>query len=67
MKKNVGSIDKTIRIILGVIIFGAGIYFQSWWGLIGIIPLMTAMMSSCPIYQIFGISSNKGGEVTAKE
>ena len=67
MRKNVGSIDKTIRIILGVIIFGAGIYFQSWWGLIGIIPLMTGMMGSCPIFQVFGISSNKGGEVTAKE
>ena len=67
MKKNVGSIDKTIRIILGVIIFGAGIYFQSWWGLIGIIPFMTVIMGSCPIYQIFGISSNKEGEAAAKE
>lgn len=67
MKKNVGSIDKTVRIILGVIIFGAGIYFQSWWGLIGIIPLMTGMMGSCPIFQVMGISSNKDGEVTAKE
>jgi len=31
-----------IRFVIGVIIIGLGFYFQSWWGLIGLVPLMTA-------------------------
>ena len=34
MKANVGSTERTIRIVLGVAIIGAGLYFQSWWGAI---------------------------------
>jgi len=33
MKKNVGAIDRLIRIILGVVIIAWGIYDQNWWGL----------------------------------
>ena len=32
MKKNVGSADKILRIIVGIGIIGAGVYYQSWWG-----------------------------------
>ena len=59
MKKNVGSVDKTIRIILGVVIIALGFYFQSWWGLIGLGPLATAFMGVCPAYLPFGISTCK--------
>ena len=57
MKVNVGSIDRIIRIILGLGIIGAGIYFQSWFGLVGLVPLFTAVFRWCPIYLPFGISS----------
>jgi len=53
--KNIGSADKTIRIILALVIFGAGYYYQSWWGLVGLVPLLTAIISWCPAYSIFGI------------
>ncbi|MFA4923593.1 MAG: DUF2892 domain-containing protein [Ignavibacteriaceae bacterium] len=59
MKKNVGSIDRVLRIVLGVVIVALGIYYQSWWGVIGIIPLFTASVSSCPLYLPFGISTCK--------
>ncbi len=59
MNKNVGSIDKVIRIILGIIIAGIGIYYQSWWGLVAIVPFATAFINFCPIYPIFGISTSK--------
>ncbi len=59
MKKNVGSIDKVIRIILAIIIAALGYYYQSWWGLVAIIPLATAFMSFCALYPIFGISTCK--------
>ncbi|MCU4174796.1 YgaP family membrane protein [Carboxylicivirga sp. N1Y90] len=59
MKKNVGSGDKTFRIILGIAIGVAGYYYQSWLGLIGIIPLFTALINWCPLYLPFGLSTCK--------
>ena len=57
MKKNVGKADKVVRVILGLGIGAAGIYFKSWWGLVGLIPLLTAFMGSCLLYMPFGIST----------
>ena len=37
MKCNVGKTDRMFRIILGVIIILAGIYFKSWWGAVGLL------------------------------
>jgi hypothetical protein len=60
MKKNVGSADKIIRFILGIGMIGAGVYYQSWWGAIGAVPIVTALLNWCPAYMIFGLSSRKG-------
>ena len=57
MKKNVGGIDKKIRIIAGVAAIAAGIYFQSWWGAIGLVFLVTAAMGWCPPYVLLGINT----------
>lgn len=57
MKANVGSPDKIIRIILGAAILGAGYFYQSWLGLIGLIPILTAFTNFCPLYSIFGINT----------
>lgn len=59
MKANVGKADKVIRIVLGVAIIAAGIYFKSWWGAIGIIPILTAAISWCPLYTPLGIKTRK--------
>ncbi|HAB53785.1 MAG: hypothetical protein A2315_16210 [Ignavibacteria bacterium RIFOXYB2_FULL_35_12] len=59
MKKNMGSADRTIRMILGIGIIALGFYFQSWWGLVGIIPLATSLIGTCLIYLPFGISTCK--------
>ncbi len=59
MKTNVGSLDRTARIIIGLAILGAGFYFQNWFGLIGIIPIGTALIGWCPAYLPFGISTCK--------
>lgn len=53
--KNVGSIDRTTRIVIALAIFAAGYYYQSWWGLVGLVPLVTATVSWCPLYTLFGI------------
>lgn len=60
-KKNVGTIDRALRVVLGIALLAAFFAFPdvSWryWTLIGVIPLATALMSSCPIYSILGVSS----------
>ena len=59
MLKNVGNTDRNIRIGLGVVIIIAGVALQSWWGLIGIVPLLTAGLNFCPLYAVLGISTTK--------
>lgn len=59
MKCNVGKTEKIIRIIAGLAIIGAGVYFQSWWGAIGAIPLITGALGWCPLYVPLGISTCK--------
>lgn len=59
MTCNVGGKDKVIRWIVGLVIIGLGLYYQSWWGLLGIIPILTAVFSFCGIYKALGISTCK--------
>lgn len=59
MKTNVGKTDMIIRYILAVVIFALGYYYRSWWGLIGLIPLLTAFFRVCPIYMPFKFSTDK--------
>ena len=57
MKCNVGKSDRIIRVLLGLIIIAVGVYLNSWWGTIGVIPLFTAAIGWCPLYVPFGLSS----------
>ncbi|MEN6319707.1 MAG: DUF2892 domain-containing protein [Syntrophaceae bacterium] len=57
MKCNVGKTDRTIRIVLGLVVIMAGIYFKSWWGVIGLVPILTAIIRWCPVYAILGLST----------
>lgn len=59
MKKNVGSADKVIRIILGFAIIAFGIFNQSLWGIVGIVPLVTSFIGWCPAYNLIGVSTDK--------
>lgn len=59
MDKNVGNSDKMVRIALGVLLIAIGFYYQSWWGLIGLIPLLTGIINFCPLYRILGINTCK--------
>ncbi|MBR9830328.1 MAG: DUF2892 domain-containing protein [Oceanospirillales bacterium] len=59
MKSNMGSTDRVLRTMLGACIIAAGVYLQSWWGLIGIIPILTAAIGWCPAYMPFGISTKR--------
>ena len=57
--KNVGSADKVIRLVVGIAIVAWGVYAQSWWGVVGLVPIGTALMGVCPAYIPLGISTCK--------
>jgi hypothetical protein len=60
-KRNEGTIDRALRVILGLALIagyfmnGDGAY--SWLYLIGIVPLVTGLIGSCPLYTILGINT----------
>jgi len=58
-KCNVGKTDRTVRIIAGVAIIAVGAYMESWWGAVGIVPLLTGIFRFCPAYCPLGISTDK--------
>ncbi|MFA7289793.1 MAG: DUF2892 domain-containing protein [Melioribacteraceae bacterium] len=57
MKKNIGSTDKVVRVVIGLAIIGWGLYAQSWWGLIGVIPLVTVATGFCGLYTLIGMDT----------
>jgi hypothetical protein len=57
MKHNVCGIEKYARALLGVAVISAGLYFGSWWGAIGLIPLITAFVGYCPVTHALRLSS----------
>ena len=59
MQCNVGKTERVIRVIAGLAIIAAGFMYQSWWGAIGLVPLLTGATGYCPPYQLLGISTNK--------
>jgi hypothetical protein len=59
---NIGKTDKIIRVIIGIVILAVGYYFKSWFGLIGIIPILTAVFGRCGLYYPFKIDTTKKTE-----
>ncbi|AXT26183.1 DUF2892 domain-containing protein [Ruegeria sp. AD91A] len=57
MTNNMGGIDKTLRIAIGIaLILGALLGYGTWmW--IGVVPLVTGLLNSCPLYSVLGIST----------
>ena len=57
-KKNVGNTDRAVRIILGIgLIALVFVGPQTVWGWVGVIPLLTAFVGSCPLYSLIGVNS----------
>lgn len=62
MGKNVGSVDKVLRIIIGLGLLSLLFILEGnarWWGLIGIAPILTVVTGWCPGYTLLGISTCK--------
>jgi len=58
MKSNVGSIDRIARIVIGLVLIALTLAGAiGVWGWIGIVPLATALLGYCPLYQVLGFST----------
>jgi hypothetical protein len=57
MKCNIGKADRIFRYSLGMVIILAGVYFNRWWGAVGLLPILTATIRWCPAYVPFGFST----------
>ena len=58
MKMNVGGIDRVLRILLGLLLIGltlAGVI--GVWGWIGVLPLATGVLRTCPAYSLLGLNT----------
>lgn len=57
-KKNVGTIDRAARIIIGLVLIGLALTGTiGAWGWIGVVPLATGAMSSCALYSLLGFNT----------
>lgn len=57
LSKNVGNIDRILRLVIGALLILGAVMGYGVWMWIGIIPLATALMSSCPLYSIIGLNT----------
>lgn len=58
MKTNESTIDRSIRVIIGLAILSLTVIGpQTLWGLVGLVPLFTGLVGYCPLYQVLGINT----------
>ena len=62
MSQNIGTIDRILRILVGVALLVWGFVLSqpfNYWGAIGAIPLLTALIGWCPAYTLIGVNTKK--------
>ncbi|MGB9719634.1 MAG: YgaP family membrane protein [Candidatus Anstonellales archaeon] len=69
MKQNVGILDQTLRIVVGIFLIVLGFYYGNNWILyiVGVVVLVTGILGYCPIYEILNMSTVQKGELLAKQ
>lgn len=62
MSANMGSVDRALRLVLGVILLVLGIWLRGGWfwaALVGAVLVVTALIRFCPAYRVLNIHTNK--------
>ncbi|MDH4115688.1 MAG: DUF2892 domain-containing protein [Burkholderiaceae bacterium] len=58
MKTNVGGIDRILRIVAGLVLIALTLMgVIGVWGWIGVVPLATGLLRTCPVYSLLGMST----------
>jgi hypothetical protein len=60
MAANVGGIDRTLRIVVGIAVLALFFVLEGnarYWALVGLVPLFTGIFSFCPLYTVLGLNT----------
>ena len=58
LKRNESNLDRALRVVLGLVLLSlVFIGPQTAWGWVGIVPLVTGLIGSCPLYSMMGMST----------
>lgn len=55
--RNEGTLDRTVRVLLGLGLLYLAFSGRAVWGYLGIVPLLTGALGTCPLYSLFGFST----------
>jgi hypothetical protein len=60
--KNLGTLDRTFRVVAGIALIAYGVYSMGTLGIIlavvGLVPLATGLLGNCPLYSVCNINTN---------
>jgi len=60
VRENIGTRDRVLRVVIGLAVLSTLFWVEGsirWFGLVGLIPLGTALFGTCPLYAALGLSS----------
>ncbi|MFT4026201.1 MAG: DUF2892 domain-containing protein [Novosphingobium sp.] len=61
-KENVGGFDRFLRLLVGMALLAAVFVGpKTLWGLVGLVPLLTGLFRTCPLYRLFGFDTRWAG------
>lgn len=49
--------ERSVRVVVGIVLLALGLTGTSAWGYVGVLPLLTGLVGSCPAYTLFGLST----------
>lgn len=66
MNQNIGLTDRLLRVVVGsVLIAGTVFGWFGVWGLLGVVPIFTALLGTCPLYGMLGTSTRRSKRPSA--
>lgn len=58
LARNEGTLDRAVRVVAGVALLAlAFVGPKTPWGFVGVVPLLTGLAGTCPLYTLFGVST----------
>jgi hypothetical protein len=60
MTTNVGGIDRILRIVVGIAVLALFFVLEGnarYWALVGLVPLFTGLLRTCPLYSVIGLNT----------
>jgi hypothetical protein len=56
--KNEATWDRALRVVVGIVVLSLMFWGpKSAWGLVGLVPLVTGLVGTCPMYTLFGVGT----------